>query len=46
MKTLIAYYSRTNVTKGIAETLQKKLNCDIEQIRDTKNRDLHYKASL
>lgn len=34
MKILIAYYSRTNVTKGIAEKLQKKLNCDIEEIND------------
>lgn len=34
MKTLIVYYSRTNVTKGIAEKLQKELNCDIEEITD------------
>ena len=34
MKTLIVYYSRTNVTKGIANKLQKELNCDIEEITD------------
>lgn len=34
MKTLIVYYSRTNVTKKIAELLQKELNCDIEEITD------------
>ena len=34
MKTLIVYYSRTNVTKGIANKLQEKLNCDIEEITD------------
>ncbi len=34
MKTLIVYYSRTNVTKGIAEKLQKELDCDIEEITD------------
>lgn len=34
MKTLIVYYSRTNVTRKIAEMLQKELNCDIEEISD------------
>ena len=34
MKTLIVYYSRTNVTKGIANKIQKELNCDIEEITD------------
>lgn len=34
MKTLIVYYSRTNVTKKIAEEIQKELNCDIEEITD------------
>ena len=34
MKTLIVYYSRTKVTKKIAEMLQKELNCDIEEITD------------
>jgi flavodoxin len=38
-KILIAYYSRTGVTKKIAEALREKLNADIEEIKDTVNRD-------
>ena len=38
MKTLIVYYSRTGVTKKVAEILKQKLNCDIEEIIDTKDR--------
>ena len=34
MKILIVYYSRTNVTKDIANRLQKELDCDIEEITD------------
>lgn len=34
MKTLLVYYSRTNVTKTIAELIQKELDCDIEEITD------------
>ena len=34
MKTLIVYYSRTNVTKEIANKLQKELDCDIEELTD------------
>lgn len=34
MKTLIVYYSRTDVTRGIANRLQKELKCDIEEITD------------
>jgi len=34
MKILIVYYSRTNVTKDIANRLQKELECDIEEITD------------
>ena len=34
MKTLIVYYSRTKVTKKIAEMIQKELNCDGEEITD------------
>ena len=39
MKALIVYYSRTGRTKKIAETIQSALNCEIERIHDTKNRD-------
>ena len=38
MKTLIVYYSRTGVTKKVAEILRQKLNCDVEEIIDNKNR--------
>ncbi len=34
MKTLLVYYSRTNVTKKIAEMIQEKLGCDMEEITD------------
>ena len=32
MKSLVAYYSRTNITKKIAEDIASNLNCDIEEI--------------
>ncbi|MBR4447952.1 flavodoxin [Methanobrevibacter sp.] len=32
MKSLVAYYSRTNVTKKLAEDIAKKTNADIEEI--------------
>ena len=38
MKILITYYSRTNITKKVAEKIQKNLDCDIEEIIDLKNR--------
>lgn len=38
MKTLIVYYSRTGTTKKVAELLKQKLNCDLEEIIDTKDR--------
>ena len=38
MKTLIIYYSRTENTKKIAETIQHHIKGDIEEIIDTKNR--------
>lgn len=37
-KILIVYYSRTGATKKVAEILREKLNCDSEEIIDTKNR--------
>ena len=39
MKTLVAYYSRTENTKRVAEALTATLNADIEAIvSDTKNK--------
>lgn len=32
MKTLIAYYSRTKVTKKIIDEIESKIDCDIEEI--------------
>ena len=39
MSVLLVYYSRTGRTKKIAETIQSALNCEIERIQDTKNRE-------
>jgi flavodoxin len=38
MKILISYYSRTGVTKKVALKLKEQLNCEVEEIFDTKNR--------
>ena len=38
MKTLVAFYSRKGVTKKVAEAIADVLNCDCEEIFDTKNR--------
>ncbi|MGL4670318.1 MAG: flavodoxin family protein [Methanobacteriaceae archaeon] len=38
MKILISYYSRTNITKDVAEEIQSQLDCDIEEIKDLKSR--------
>jgi len=38
MKTLIIYYSRTGITKKVAEQLAKELNADIEEIISIKDR--------
>jgi flavodoxin len=38
MKTLILFYSRTGITKKIAENLTNSLGADIEEVFDTVNR--------
>ncbi|MFA6170898.1 MAG: hypothetical protein WCW77_01500 [Patescibacteria group bacterium] len=38
MKTLIAYYSRTGITKKAAERIAQELNCETDEIKDSKNR--------
>lgn len=37
-KVLVVYYSRTGVTKKIAETIAQNVKCDIEEIIDTVGR--------
>lgn len=37
-KTLIVYYSRTGITKKVAEAIKEQLDCDIEEIVSIKNR--------
>ena len=37
-KILVVYYTRTGVSKLVAETIKDKLNCDIEEIVELKNR--------
>ncbi|HEX3013915.1 MAG TPA: flavodoxin [Methanobacterium sp.] len=38
MKTIILYYSRTNKTAGVANTLAKEISADIVEIEDLKKR--------
>lgn len=37
MKSLVAYYSRTNITKKLAETIADNVNADIEEIIPKEN---------
>ena len=37
MKSLVVYYSRSNITKKLAEDIAGKLNCDIEEIKPKVN---------
>jgi flavodoxin len=38
MKCLLAFYSRTSTTKKIAELISTEMNCEYEEIIDTKKR--------
>jgi flavodoxin len=38
MKKLVVFYSRTGTTKKIAQEIARKINADIEEIADLKNR--------
>lgn len=38
MKALVVYYSRTGMTKIVAETVRAILQCDAEELKDTKER--------
>jgi flavodoxin len=38
MKPLVVFYSRSGVTRKVAESLSQKLGCDVEEVVDTKNR--------
>jgi len=38
MKTLVVYYSRTGVTKKVAEQIAGALGADVEELSDTKKR--------
>ena len=37
MKSLVSYYSRTNITKRLAEHIAKETNADIEEIKPKVN---------
>jgi flavodoxin len=37
-KILVVYYSRTGITKKVANTIRDNLECDLEEISDKKNR--------
>ncbi len=42
MKSLVVYYSRSNITKKLAEDIARQLNCDIEEVKPKVN----YKGKL
>ena len=37
MKSLVVYYSRTNITKKLAQDIAGKLSCDIEEVKPKVN---------
>ena len=37
MKSLVVYYSRTNITKKLAENITSEINADIEEIKSKVN---------
>ena len=39
MKTLIVYYSRTGITSKVAKLIHEELGGELEEIKDTRNRD-------
>jgi flavodoxin len=38
MKTLVTFYSRTDITRKVAKELAEKLNADLDEIKDTQSR--------
>jgi len=38
VKSLVVFYSRTGTTKKVAEAISSILECDVEEVFDTKNR--------
>ncbi len=38
MKSLVVFYSKTGITKKVAENIKEILNCDIEEVVDLKKR--------